>query len=291
MQSSSVPGYKTQSLDTSIEAELVLFGLLRTLPISKKAARIAEWTKGCWELNLLGIQRRHPNADLGQIRHIFAKSMLGEALVERLPSSVLNRNQPLMLTDPISLALDVAQILDGLEIPYLVGGSVASGLLGESRPTEAIDLVANLLPEKVAALIEALTPRFYVAENAVREAIRYQQSFNLIDHESLGKVDIFILKDTPFAQTEFQRRQAYTIRAPNRVLILATSEDMILQKLLWYRLIRQQSQKQWRDILGVMKLQSQNLDFAYLRQWAERLSVLADLNQALTESGLESLPS
>ncbi|MBW4550218.1 MAG: hypothetical protein KME35_03775 [Aphanocapsa sp. GSE-SYN-MK-11-07L] len=286
MQLSPLPGYKTQSIDTSIETELVLFSLLRNLSIDQKAERLAKWTKGCWELNLAGIQRRHPNASPGQIRAYWAESILGKALVEQLPASIVNQNQTLMLTDPISLALDVARILDALDIPYLIGGSVASGLWGESRPTEDIDVVANLLPEKVAALMAAFTPRFYVSEDAVRDAIRDQQSFNLIDNDSLGKVDIFILKDTPFEQTEFQRRQSYTIREPNGRLIFSTPEDIILQKLLWYRMTQRQSQKQWRDILGVLKLQGQRLDFGYLQAWGSRLKLLTELNQALTESGL-----
>lgn len=193
-----------------------------------------------------------------------------------------------MLTDPISLALVVADILNQLEIPYLVGGSVASSLLGEPRSTQDIDLVADLHPEKVDSLIQALQPRFYVSEDAVKDAIRYQSSFNLIDNESLGKVDIFILKKEPFNQAEFQRRQARIVRQePEQIIVLPTPEDIILQKLIWYQM-GFGSQKQWRDILGVLKLQNEQIDRNYLNQWATTLKLTDLLIQALREAGLEN---
>ncbi|MBD2185587.1 hypothetical protein H6S82_19160 [Planktothrix sp. FACHB-1355] len=286
----SAPGYRTQSLDTSIEAEQVQFGLWRTLPFWKKAELISGWTKGCWEMCLLAIRYRYPNADPAFIRREFTIRTLGEdfqSIESILSVYPFLWEQPLMLTDPISLALVVADILNNLEIPYLVGGSVASSLLGEPRSTQDIDLVADLRPEKVESLIQAVQPRFSVSETAVREAIRSQESFNLIDNESLGKIDIFILKDQPFNQAEFQRRQARVIRQdPDRVIVLPTSEDIILQKLIWYRMGRFKSEKQWRDILGVMKLQGEQLDKVYLNQWAETLQLTELLAQALQSAGL-----
>ena len=280
------PGYQPQSLDTSIEIERVQFSLLRALPLPQRAARMAQWTKGCWQLNLSGIQQRHPNASPIQIRCQFAKVVAAEALSDALLWQIRQHNTPLMLSDPISLALDIAQILNRLEIPYLIGGSVASALLGESRATEDIDLVADLSLEQVPSLIQALVPRFYLSEETVREAVRDRRSFNLIDHQSLGKIDIFVLKADPFPQSEFRRRRSQVVREPDETLVLPTPEDIILQKLRWYRLTRNRSDKQWRDILGVMKLQGETLDFDYLWQWAESLQLTESLAKALTAAGL-----
>lgn len=284
-------GYRTQSIDTSIEAEQVQFRLWRTLPLWKKAETVSGWTLGCWEMCLLAIRHRHPNADAAFIRREFLVRSLGEnfqSIVNILPNYPFFWERPLMLTDPISLTLVVADILNQLEIPYLVGGSVASSLLGEPRSTQDIDLVADLPLEKVDSLIQALQPRFYVSEDAVRDAIRSQGSFNLIDNESLGKVDIFILKDEPFNQAEFQRRQAMIVRQnPERAIVLPTPEDIILQKLIWDRM-GFGSQKQWRDILGVMKLQGEQLDKNYLNQWASTLRLIDPLEQALREAGLKN---
>ncbi len=232
---------------------------------------------------LLAIRHRYPGADNAFIRWEFALLSLGED-ANKIPQQ--DSGQLLMLTDPISLALVVANILDTLAIPYLVGGSVASSLLGEPRSTQDIDVVADLHPEKVSPLIQALRPRFYVSEEAIQEAIRYQSFFNLIDNESLGKIDIFILKDEPFNQIEFQRRQPRVVRQePEQSIVLPTPEDIILQKLMWYRM-GHGSEKQWRDILGVMKLQGSQLNFDYLNHWAETLRLTDLLAQALEQSGL-----
>lgn len=274
--------YKTQAIDTSIEAERLQFELWRSLPLWEKAELVSSWTKGCWEMCLNAILHRYPNASSRKIKKAFALLTLEKEIAEWIFKQDFEYS--LMLSDPISLALVVTDILNSLEIPYLVGGSVASTLLGEPRSTQDIDLVVDLSSEKVELLIQALQPRFHVSEDAVREAIRYQQSFNIIDNQSLGKVDIFILKDQPFNQIEFQRRQPRVVREnPEQVLVLPTPEDIIIQKLIWYQ-TSYGSEKQWRDILGVIKLQGEKLDFDYLQHWANELKLIELLHRVLTES-------
>lgn len=278
------PHYTTQSLDTSPEAEEYQFKLWRSCPLWKKAELVANWTKGTWELALVGISHQHPEASPAKIRREFIRRSLGVDI--SLPGNKFDERR-IMLSDPITLALDVANILNALDIPYLVGGSVASGILGEVRATQDIDLVADLPREKVSKLVETLQPRFYVSEDAVLDAIDYKRSFNLIDNESLGKIDIFILKDEPFHQTEFQRRTPVVVRLPDQTLILPSAEDIILQKLSWYRQGGKVSSVQWRDVLGVMKLQGERLDFDYLVRWADELKLTELLSQVLRESGIE----
>lgn len=276
--------YKTQSLDTSPDAEDYQFKLWRSCCLWKKAELVARWTKGTWELALLGISYQYPNASPAKIRREFIHRSLGVDI--SLPNNNYEQ-QPLMLSDPITLALDVANILNSLDIPYLVGGSVASGIWGEVRATQDIDLVASVQTEKVSQLVQVLIPRFYVSEDAVLDAISNKQSFNLIDNESLGKIDIFILKDELFNQTEFGRRAPVVVRPPDQTLFLATAEDMILQKLSWYHQGGQVSSQQWRDVLGVIKLQGEQLDFDYLTKWAQELKLTYLLSQALQASGFE----
>jgi hypothetical protein len=281
-------GYKTQSIDTSIDAEMYLFSRLKSLNLIQKAERVSSWTKGCLELCLIGINQRYPDASLLKLRYEFAKATLKSNFSDIVYQNISQYDQPLMLTDPISLALDIAVIFNDLCIPYLVGGSVASSLMGEPRATEDVDIVADLTIDKLILLLQALQPRFYVSEDAVRDAIRFKRSFNLIDNDSLGKVDIFVLKDNPFPQIEFQRRRSQLVRQnPDQLLVLPTSEDIILQKLVWYRMTKNESQRQWRDVLGVMKLQGDRLDLEYLQKWAEELSLSDLLETASTESGLE----
>jgi hypothetical protein len=281
-------GYKTQSIDTAIDAEMYLFGLWKTQTLVQKAEKLSSWTKGCLEMCLIGLRQRYPDVSSSKLRYEFARATLKSYFPDSIYRHISEYNQSLMLIDPISLALDVAAIMNRLEIPYLIGGSVASTLMGEMRATEDVDIVADLSIEKVIPLLKSLQPRFYVSEDAIRDAIRFKRSFNLIDNESLGKVDIFILKDNPFPQIEFQRRQSQIVRQnPDQMLVLPTPEDIILQKLVWYRMTKNDSQRQWRDVLGVLKLQGDRLDFAYLQKWAVELSLSDLLETACTESGIE----
>ena len=279
------PKYRTQSIDTDINAELHQFKLWRSLPLWKKAQIVSGWTKGVWEMSLMAIQNRYPQASPLEIRHQFALRTLDDETALKVIRQ--NLNQPLIITDPISQVLVVTAILDELGIPYLIGGSVASSLLGEPRSTQDIDLVADLTLSQVKPFVAALQPRFYVDEETVKSAVRYQSSFNIIDNESIVKFDIFILKNNPFSQSEFERRQVQIVRTnPEQTVVLPSPEDIILQKLLWYRDTNFSSEKQWRDILGVMKLQGATLDFEYLRYWGEQLKLSETLDRALGESGL-----
>ena len=282
-------GYKTQSIDTTVDAEMYLFGLWKSLTLVQKAHKLGSWTKGCLDLCLIGVMQRYPEASPSKLRYEFAIATLKSTFPNSIYQYISEYNQLLMLIDPISLSLDVAAILNRLDIPYLVGGSVASSLMGEMRATEDVDIVADLTIEKVIPLLQMLQPRFYVSEDAIRDAIKFQRSFNLIDNESLGKVDVFILKNNPFPQIEFQRRRSLVVRRnPDCTLVLPTPEDIILQKLVWYRMTKNESQRQWRDVLGVLKLQGDRLDFDYLQKWAVELSLSNLLETAYTESGLSS---
>lgn len=65
---------------------------------------------------------------------------------------------------------------------------------------------------------------------------------------------------------------------------MISPEDLVLQKLLWGS--TSQSEKQWRDVLGVLKLQESSLDYGYITEWAEYLALVDMLIQALTEAGI-----
>lgn len=141
------PNYKTQALDTSLEAEEFQFNLWRSCSFFKKVEMLARWTKGTWELSVAGIKHQYPNASHAKVRREFIRRSLGTNI--SLPSNEYEQ-KPLILTDPITLALEVANILNALDIPYLVGGSVASGILGEVRSTQDIDLVADLQNQELS---------------------------------------------------------------------------------------------------------------------------------------------
>jgi hypothetical protein len=179
----------------------------------------------------------------------------------------------------------VIDALNTLRVPYLVGGSFASSIYGTYRATADVDLVADLKFEHVTALVNALSGQFYIDEDSVRDAIRLRRSFSAIHLATSFKVDVFIPKQRPYSRVELERRTRQTIwTEPEYVVYLASVEDNLLAKLEWYRLGNEVSDRQWRDILGMIKTQGERLDFAYLRQWAAALNVADLLEKALLEA-------
>jgi len=188
-----------------------------------------------------------------------------------------------MLAEPVAVTLLVTHTLETLGVPYLIGGSLASALHGVVRTTLDTDLVAELRSEHVAPLIQALGTTFYIDVEAAHDAIRRRSSFNLIHLETMFKVDIFVSKQRPFEQAQFTRRTAQIVAtAPEQTAYIASAEDTILTKLEWYRLGGEMSERQWRDVLGIIQVQADRLDLDYLSHWAVELGVADLLEKVLT---------
>ena len=190
-----------------------------------------------------------------------------------------------MVSEPLAVTLLVIDAFEQLNIPYLIGGSLASALHGTARSTLDTDLVADLQPEQVNPLVEMLLNEFYVDDEMVLDAIIHQGSFNVIHLSTAFKVDVFITKQRGFDRMQLQRRQLEVIvDEPERRAYVATAEDIILAKLEWYRMGGEVSDRQWRDILGVIKVQAGRLDADYLQKWSVELGVSDLLQKALKES-------
>ncbi|MBR8832567.1 MAG: hypothetical protein DSM106950_00615 [Stigonema ocellatum SAG 48.90 = DSM 106950] len=277
-------GYQPQSFDTNPKIDKFLMQAFRQMPPWKKAHLTNEATKGIQQWAIIGIRNQYPHATPDEIRFQLAIRWLGKETANQLYKDSLGK---IVDAESIQLALKVAEIFDTLAVKYLIGGSVASSILGEPRATLDVDMVADLQIYNVEPLITLMIGEFYIDEMMVKEAIHRQSSFNVIHLDTMQKVDIFILSEQPLAQLEMQRRQQLVItQNPERSAWLASSEDIILQKLIWYRLGNQVSDRQWRDVLGVMKVQADRLDFKYLRDWAERLNFATLMEQAFREAGL-----
>ncbi|MCU0643691.1 MAG: hypothetical protein MUC94_05470 [bacterium] len=189
------------------------------------------------------------------------------------------------LSDPIKVMLAAAQKLESLGIYYYVGGSLASSAYGIPRSTQDVDIIADIQEHHIDRLVEAFSDEFYIDREMIRESLKYKSSFNVIHLETMIKVDIYIFDDTPFAHSKMSRRKKESIEgAPEASAYLSSAEDVILQKLRWYVIGGKVSDQQWKDILGVLKVQSKEIDFKYLKSWATKLDLLKLLNQALKEA-------
>ncbi len=185
-----------------------------------------------------------------------------------------------MLIGELEIALDVGRQLDALGVTWPVDGSLASSILGEPRATTDVDLVADLRGRHVSALFTALVDTYYIDEDATKAAVR-TRAFNVIQLASMTKVDIYCSRDEPLAREELKRRIFVDVEGQR--LPCASAEDIILQKLKWFVEGGRVSDRQWRDIRGVIKVQGAALDRAYLEHHASSHGVLDLLQRALGE--------
>ena len=187
-----------------------------------------------------------------------------------------------MLPEPIAVTAKVTTLLEELSIAYLLGGSFASAIYGVVRTTQDSDLLAEMHQEHVQPFMQALQDEFYLDEHMITEAITRGTSFNIIHQASMFKVDIFIPRPRAFERSQLARARKQTLSVdPEIQAVVATAEDTVLAKLEWYRMGGEVSERQWRDVLGILKVQADSLDLDYMRHWAQELKVSDLLERAL----------
>lgn len=181
----------------------------------------------------------------------------------------------------------VVAALEKLGVRHYLGGSLASSAFGLARATLDADLVADLQREHVTPLADALQDDYYVSPSMIAKAVARKSCFNVIHLATSYKVDVFVVKNRSYDRVAIERagKDLLDPDDPSTGFFIASAEDVILAKLEWYRLGEEVSERQWRDVIGVMKVQGKRLDSVYLRRWATELGVGDLLEKALQEAG------
>ena len=174
--------------------------------------------------------------------------------------------------DTRHLLVKVAEILDSLNISYLVTGGIAVLIWGRPRFTADIDLVVEVKAQDLAKLQKALknmSPQGYIELDAMKEAIKNQGEFNFIDAGTGIKVDFWILTDSLLDKARFKRRKIKNIL--NKDIYFTSPEDLILIKLKWYK--ESESSRQREDVESILKI-TENLDKSYIEEMAQNIDLL-----------------
>jgi hypothetical protein len=188
-------------------------------------------------------------------------------------------------SDLVEALRPLAEAFDALGIRYYLGGSIASSMHGVARASLDADVVAGLAPDHVDALIDRLGAAYYIPEDRLRSAAIDRTSCNFIHLATMFKVDVFVSKGRPFDREVEARARPQPIDEglSAAVFPVASPEDTVLAKLEWFRLGGERSERQWWDIVGVLKV-TEHIDRNYLRQWAEALDVANLLERAIADA-------
>lgn len=273
-------GYQPQAADTSVESDVYQFQLLRQRTNAQRWGMAAKLTRWARAVSLRGMQK----ANESTFRLRFAQAILDE---KWLPCLTPTSDPAMWIQDPSEIARLLHPVLEQLRIPYYITGGVAASMYGDPRTTRDMDLVVELRRENIAQLAAVLEQEgFYCPSGAIEEIQRGQGSTLSVTHmEQVLNADLVLNADSDFDRSKLARRRLEAIDEAGMLEVwVIAPEDLILAKLLWGR--GTQSEKQWRDVLGVLKVQTQALNYAYLAEWAERLGILNDLQRALVEAGI-----
>lgn len=274
-------GYKPQSSDTHPETDLYQFSLLRMRSPQQRLAMGCKMTRGARSLSLWGIKQVKAAAD---VKVTFARAVLAEKWHPDL--TPLGEDENLWIQDSLELALALHPILESLQIPYYVTRGLAAIAYGEPRTTRDLDLVVQIDPQDITRITTVLEQEGYYCPPGSIEDIQSGRGriLSVTHMETINNADIVVNSSTPFDDSKMARRTLFTTQSSSSFWLISP-EDLILAKLLWGQ---GRSEKQWRDVLGVLKVQGERLDFDYLAQWAGSLRLERLLAQAMQESGIEA---
>ena len=277
---STKPGYRPQSDDKTPEADAIDFYRLRQLTNSQRWQMGASLTRWAKTVSLRGMRKACPST----YKEKFAQSVLGS---KWLPILTFTSDPSMWTQDPSEIARLLHPIFETLGIPYYITGGVAASVYGDPRTTRDLDLVIEFIRDNIYQLVEALeTAGFYCPPGAVEDIQEGRGRVLSVTHMTLVlNADIVLNSNTEFDRSKMARRRLEAIDSAGvEQFWIASPEDVVLAKLLWRQ--QSQSQKQWTDVLGILKVQAENLERGYLTEWAEQLGLVDDLNLAFIEAGI-----
>ena len=277
------PGYRAQADDTCVETDLFFFGLLQQKTTAERLKMGLGMVQSARRLSFHCLSQQFSQLSPHQLAHKIATAWLQEDYPDSFPLAIPDDFEMSWIQDSTDITVRLHHILSDLGIAYYVTGRVAAIAYGEPRTTRDVDLVLEIALAQVDALVAALVIDGFYVPGAEDVKAGRMRSLSVTHIESVSRADLVVSGDGAFDQLRFQRRWLLTMPSGEQVYF-SSSEDIILAKLRWGQ--RSNSEKQWRDVLGVLKVQQAALDYGYLSEWAERLDLGEQLSRALVEAGI-----
>jgi hypothetical protein len=263
--------------DTSPEAQRVWTSAFRAMTPARKLRLLEQQLRLARTLHEMGFRARHPGSSRQVIREAWNAIILGPDVWHQIKGALPMDQE----VEPRAVLLEVIGAFQKLGIRYAIGGSWASSLYGEPRTTRDADVSVEPFLGNESVFASCFGEQYYLSVDAIKQANRDHASFNIIHIPTAFKVDVFVLKDDGFDRSLMERRSPAPGSEPsNQSLVWVSAEDIVLLKLRWFRLGNEVSERQWLDVLGVLRTQAGRLDEAYLDHWAAELGLADLLNRA-----------
>ncbi|BBC26660.1 hypothetical protein [Pseudanabaena sp. ABRG5-3] len=269
--------YCPQAEDTSLAMDIFEFQQLRQRSNVERLQIASVLTKRTRQISLRGLKLRFSSLSQNNYARKVAQAWLQE---DCPPDFMPSGSESMWIQNPLEIAVQLHNLLMPLQIDYYITGGASAVMYGEPRTTRGIDLVLAISLSQLDSLVMELEKAgFYIAG---LDEVRSGESkiLQVIQMESIARADLMIAGESTFDLIQFERKQAIEVW-DGQVLFYASAEDVVLNKLKWR--LQSVSEKQWRDVLGILKVQGDLLDVGYLREWASFLGVLEDLNLAMEQ--------
>lgn len=184
--------------------------------------------------------------------------------------------------DPASIEalVQVIQVLQTREIPYMLVGAFSSNAYGYPRNTNDADMVIEYHAGILQTIQDSLGKEFRLNPQKSFELLTGSIR-NILTHiPTRFEIELFHLRPDPHDQQRFARRRRLRLPDLQIEAVLPTAEDVVIQKLRWHR------DKDLADVRVVMAVQAERLDWHYVRSWTDAHGTTAVLDRLLSDLGL-----
>lgn len=167
--------------------------------------------------------------------------------------------------EAVSQVLDV---LESLEIPYMIVGSLASTQFGIQRSTKDADIVVELGTRPISTITRELGGAFKLNPQIMFETVTGTTRQVVDIPEIPFVIEFFRLSSEDYDQERFARRRRMAINQFGREAWVLTPEDVIVTKLRWAD--RAARGKDADDVRDVITVQEEFLDWDYIHRWCDQ---------------------